>query len=101
MQRRKDVAAAPIVQTYELRAIVSHVKQYREDTLADGHVVTHVRPFGVTGAADRSSWYIINDFCIEEQDEREVFNFRNDWRTVRSDCACLFLCAQRERIGSL
>ena len=26
--------------------------------------------------------YVFNDFLVEKQDVREVFNFRNGWRTV-------------------
>ena len=98
--------AAPTHRVYELRIIVSHVREGRSDGLADGHIVTHVKPFRDfdsteasssgqgTGApstppkpkaapANNDDWYIFNDFLVDKQDIREVFNFRNDWRTVR------------------
>lgn len=113
---------------YELRVIVSHIREKHSDTLSDGHLVTHVRPFvrppdaagqeqsaggggggvpmqttpskgaksatnssttsdvpssAAAGAGANQDWYIFNDFYVAKQDVRDVFNFRNDWRTVR------------------
>eukprot|EP00750_Incisomonas_marina_P027349 INCI6178.4.p1 GENE.INCI6178.4~~INCI6178.4.p1 ORF type:complete len:1357 (-),score=217.14 INCI6178.4:1524-5594(-) len=115
---------------YELRVIVSHIREKHSDTLSDGHLVTHVRPFvrpadaaaqeqsadgggvpaqttptkakraasAATSDAPSSAsaglnqdWYIFNDFYVAKQDVRDVFNFRNDWRTC-----CLLAYVERD-----